>query len=65
MIEDSTINNVANYFFSDTAGLLIAGGASALFAAATLAGVVSRRRHGIQTDNLVVVARQARVLRAS
>ena len=34
-----------------------------LFAAATLAGVVSRRRHGIHTDNLVVVARQARVLR--
>ena len=28
VIEDSTINNLANYFFSDTAGLLIAAGAS-------------------------------------
>ncbi len=56
VIEDSTINNAANYFFSDTAGYLIAAGASALFAASTLAGLISRRRHGIQTDNLVVVA---------
>ena len=55
VIEDATINNVANYFFSDTAGLLIAAAAIGLFAAATLAGVVSRRRHGIHTDNLVVV----------
>jgi D-xylose transport system permease protein len=56
VIEDNTINNVANYFFSDTVGLLIAAGATALYVAATLAGVVSRRRHGIHTDNLVVVA---------
>lgn len=56
VIEDTTINNLANYFFSDTAGLTIAAGASALFAATLLAGVVNRRRHGIQTDNLVVVA---------
>jgi D-xylose transport system permease protein len=56
LIEDTTINNVANYFFSDRDGLLIAAGATALFAAGTLAGVVSRRRHGIQTDNLVLVA---------
>ena len=56
VIEDSTINNLANYFFSDTAGLLIAAGASALFAVTTLAGVISRRRHGIFTDNLVIVA---------
>jgi D-xylose transport system permease protein len=56
IIEDSTINNIANYFFSDTAGYLIAAGATGLFAASTLAGVISRRRHGIQTDNLIVVA---------
>ena len=56
LIEDATINNVANYFFSDRDGLLIAAGATALFAGGTLAGVVSRRRHGIQTDNLVLVA---------
>jgi D-xylose transport system permease protein len=56
IIEDTTINNVANYFFSDRAGLAIAAGATALYAATTLSGVVGRRRHGIRTDNLVLVA---------
>lgn len=56
IIEDDTINNVVNYFFSDAVGYLIAAGASALFALSNLAGVVSRRRHGIHTDNLVLVA---------
>jgi D-xylose transport system permease protein len=56
IIEDNTINNVANYFFSDRAGLLIAAIATALYALTTLSGVVSRRRHGIRTDNLVLVA---------
>jgi D-xylose transport system permease protein len=56
IIEDTRINDVANYFFSDRAGLLIAAVGSALFALSTLAGVVSRRRHGIRTDNLVLVA---------
>jgi D-xylose transport system permease protein len=56
VIEDNTINNVANYFFSDTVGLLIAAGATALYTLSTLGGVVSRRRHGIRTDNLFIVA---------
>ena len=56
VIQDSTINNVANYFFSDSAGLIIAAVAAALFTAATILGVISRRRHGIVTDNLVLVA---------
>ena len=56
IIEDTTINNVANYFFSDNVGYMIAAAASALFAVSTLAGVVGRRRHGIRTDNLVLVA---------
>jgi D-xylose transport system permease protein len=55
LIEDSTINNVANYFFSDRAGLLIAALATALIALGTLAGVVQRRRHGIRSDNLILV----------
>jgi D-xylose transport system permease protein len=55
IIEDRRINDVANYFFTDRAGLIIAAIASALFALATLSGVVSRRRHGIRTDNLVLV----------
>jgi D-xylose transport system permease protein len=55
IIEDTTINNVANYFFSDKVGYLIAAAASALFAVSTLARVIGRRRHGIRTDNLVLV----------
>jgi D-xylose transport system permease protein len=55
VIEDTTINNVAYYFFSSRTGLLIAAAASGLYALATLSGVVSRRRHGIVTDNLVIV----------
>ena len=54
-IEDSTINNIANYFFTDGVGLLIAAGAAGLFAVSTLSGVISRRRHGISSDNLVLV----------
>jgi D-xylose transport system permease protein len=56
IIEDNIVNDTANYFFSDRAGLIIAAIASALFALTTLAGVVGRRRHGIHTDNLVLVA---------
>jgi D-xylose transport system permease protein len=55
IIEDNRINDVANYFFTDRAGLIIAGIAAALYALSTLMGVVSRRRHGIRTDNLVLV----------
>ena len=55
VIDDSLVNNIANYFFSDTVGYLIAAIAVGLFAVATLTGVISRRRHGIRTDNPVVV----------
>ena len=54
IIEDTTINNVTNYFFSDKAGFIIAAVATGLFALASIAGVVSRRRHGIHTDNLIL-----------
>jgi D-xylose transport system permease protein len=56
IIEDNTINNVANYFFSDRDGLIIAAVATVLYALSTLSGVISRRRHGIRTDNLILVA---------
>ncbi len=55
-IQDSLINNVAGYFFSDRAGWIIAIVAVALFALSTLVGVVGRRRHGIYSDNLIIVA---------
>ena len=55
VIQNNTINNVANYFFSDTAGWIIAFIAFGLFALSTLVGVIGRRRHQIYSDNLVVV----------
>jgi D-xylose transport system permease protein len=55
VIDDSLVNNVSNYFFSDTWGYVIAGVAIALYALSNLAGVVSRRRHQIFTDNLTLV----------
>jgi D-xylose transport system permease protein len=63
-IEDSTINNIANYFFSDGWGWMLAGVASAFYAATTLTGVLSRRTHGIRTDNLTVVAFKIAVIAA-
>jgi D-xylose transport system permease protein len=56
VIDDSLINNVANYFFSDTMGYVIATIATALYALSTLLGVVRRRRHGIRSDNAIFVA---------
>jgi len=55
VIQNNTINNVANYFFSDTAGWIIAVIALALFTLSVLVGVIGRRRHQIYSDNLVVV----------
>ena len=58
VIQDDTVNNVANYFFADTAGWIIAGAVSAVYAAGVLSGVVARRRHGVAArDPLFVVAK--------
>ena len=54
-IQDSTINNVANYYFGDTVGIVVAVAAAFLFAAMSVAGVVNRRRHVMTSDNAVVV----------
>ena len=54
-IDNELVNNVSNYFFSDTAGYIIALIATLLFVFSTLSGVISRRRHDIRTDNLVLV----------
>jgi D-xylose transport system permease protein len=55
VIQDNTINNIANYFFSDTWGWIIAITASVLFTVSIVSGVISRRRHGIVTDNVILV----------
>ena len=55
VIQDNTINNVANYFFTDTWGIILAVAAVAGYALAALVGVFSRRRHDIHSDNLLLV----------
>jgi D-xylose transport system permease protein len=52
IIEDSTINNVAGYFFSHLAGWILAAAASALYAVMVLGGVVGRIRAGLRVPNL-------------
>jgi len=56
VIQDNTINDVGNYYFSDGAAWVVGIIAAALYALATIAGVVSRRRHGILSDNIALVA---------
>jgi D-xylose transport system permease protein len=55
VIDDKTINDVANYYFSTTAGWVIGVVGSGLYVAMTLGGVLGRRRHGIMSDNLALV----------
>jgi D-xylose transport system permease protein len=54
VIDDPRISDVANYFFSDTGGWIIAGVFSIAYIAVTLTGVFNRRRHGIMSDNLLL-----------
>lgn len=54
VIEDSWINDLTNYFFSDRSGWILAGIASLFFAANTVARLAGRRRAGIAAGNLVL-----------
>ena len=52
VIQNNTINNVANYFLTHTEGWAVAGGVSVLFATTVLGSMVSRRRHGVPVGSL-------------
>ena len=56
IIDDSTIANVANYYFSETASWIIAALLAGAYLLITIGGVVSRRRHGITSDNIALTA---------
>jgi D-xylose transport system permease protein len=60
VVQDNTINNTANYFFSDLGGWIIAAIVSAFFVVGQLSGVVGARRAGIQVRDPALVA--ARIL---
>jgi D-xylose transport system permease protein len=56
VIQDETVNNMANYFFSNTAGWVIAAIVCTVYAASVLGGVISHRRAGVAVrDPLFVV----------
>jgi D-xylose transport system permease protein len=56
VIQDNTINNVANYYFSAQWAWILGLATIAGYALVILVGVAGRRRHGIFSDNLVLVA---------
>ncbi len=63
VIQDETVNNTANYFFSDTAGWIIAAVVCAVYAASVVGGVLSHRRHGVAVrDPLFILAKLVAVV---
>jgi D-xylose transport system permease protein len=55
-IQDHWVNDTANYFFSHTAGWIIAAAVSIVYVAAMLSGVLGRRRAGIRIANPMLLA---------
>lgn len=56
VIQDETVNNTANYFFSDKAGWIIAALVCGVYAASVLSGVISHRRAGVAVRDPVFIA---------
>jgi len=56
VIQDETINNVSQYFFSDTAGWIIATIVSVAYLAGMLNGFIQNRRHGLEIRDPVLFA---------
>ena len=63
VIQDQTVNNTANYFFSNKAGWIIAVIVCAVYAASVVSGVLSHRRHGVAVrDPLFIAAKLVAVV---
>ena len=56
VIQDETVNNTANYFFSNKAGWIIAAVVCAVYAASVVSGVLSHRRHGVAVRDPLFIA---------
>jgi D-xylose transport system permease protein len=62
VIQDKLINDLANYYFSEMAGWIIAGVVTGVYTLGMLGSVVSKRRAGVTIRNpLLIVARIAGV----
>jgi D-xylose transport system permease protein len=58
VIQNETVNNTANYFFSQRAGWIIAAIVCGVYAASVLSAVISARRHGVPVrDPFVLLAK--------
>jgi D-xylose transport system permease protein len=63
VIQDETVNNTANYFFSNKAGWIIAVVVCGVYAASVVSGVISHRRAGVPVrDPLFIVAKLVAVV---
>ena len=58
VIQDKWINDTATYYFTSTAGWIIAAVVTGVYALGTLGGVVGKRRHGVPIRGpLLIVAK--------
>jgi len=55
VIQDQTVNDVSQYFFSETAGWILAAITSLLYVGGTLSGVFQRRRHGVRERDPILL----------
>ena len=63
VIQDETVNNTANYFFSDKAGWIIAAVVLGIYIASVVSTFVSHRRHGVAVrDPWLIVAKVVAVV---
>ena len=66
VIQDETVNNTANYFFSDKASWILAALVCGIYVASIVATFVSHRRHGLAVrDPWVLVAKAVAVVAAA
>ena len=56
VIQDNMVNNTSNYFFSETAGWIMAGVVSATYVGGMLGSAWSGRRHGIAVQDPIMFA---------
>ena len=63
VIQNETVNNTANYFFSERAGWIIAALVCGVYAASVVSSVVSNRRHNVPVrDPVLLVVKVAAVV---
>jgi D-xylose transport system permease protein len=66
VIQDNTVNNTANYFFSEKAGWILAAVVLGIYIASVAGTFVSHRRHGVAVrDPWLLVAKAVAVVAAT